>query len=103
MLYGQHYVKAQENRMIGEVNFNMTKDSETNIRREMEDMSKYYVQVSIRVDDNAEIWYNEEKKGVGVWNTELYKGEYVIQARKEDAESRFTTIKVEPGHTDPIV
>ena len=40
---------------------------------------------------------------MGVWNTELYKGEYVIQSRKDDAESRFTTIKVEPGQTDPIV
>ena len=96
MLYGQHYIKAQENRMIGEVNFNMTKDSETNIRLEMEDMSKYYVQVSIRVDDNAEIWYNEEKKGVGVWNTELYKGEHVIQSRKDGCESRFTTINIDP-------
>ena len=69
----------------------------------MEDMTRNFVQVSIRVDDNAEIWYNDEKKGVGVWNTELYKGEYVIQSRKDDAESRFTTVKVEPGQTDPIV
>ena len=100
MLYGQHYIKAQENRMIGEVNFNMTKDSETNIRLELEDMSKYYVQVSIRVDDNAEIWYNEEKKGVGVWNTELYKGEYVIQSRKDGCESRFTRINIDPETSD---
>ena len=103
MTYGQHYVKAQTGRLIGERNVNITKDADTNIRLEMEDMSRNYVQVSIRVDDEAEIWYNDEKKGVGVWNTELYKGEYVIQARKENAESRFTTIKVEPGHTDPIV
>lgn len=103
MLYGQHYVKAQTGRMIGEQNVNITKTSDNSIRLEMEDMSHNYVQVSIRVDDNAEIWYNDEKKGVGVWNTELYKGEYVIQARKDDAESRFTTIKVEPGQTDPIV
>ena len=104
MLYGQHYVKAQENRNIGEVNFNMTKDSETNIRLEMEDMSKYYVQVSIRVDDNAEIWYNDEKKGVGVWNTELYRGEYVIQSRKDGCESRFSTINIDPNTTgkEPI-
>ena len=103
MLYGQHYVKAQVGRMIGEQNVNITKETDTNIRLEMEDMTRNFVQVSIRVDDNAEIWYNNEKKGVGVWNTELYKGEYVIQSRKDDAESRFTTIKVEPGQTDPIV
>ena len=103
MIYGQHYVKAQLGRMIGERNVNITKDTDTNIRLEMEDMTRNFVQVSIRVDDNAEIWYNDEKKGVGVWNTELYKGEYVIQSRKDDAESRFTTIKVEPGQTDPIV
>lgn len=100
MLYGQHYVKAQNNRNIGELNFTMTRESENNIRLEMEDMSKYYVQVSIRVDDNAEIWYNDERKGVGVWNTELYKGEYVVQSRKDGCESRFTTIKIEPGKSD---
>ena len=103
MLYGQHYLKVQDGRNIGELNYNMTRESDPNIRLEMEDMTKYYVQVSIRVDDNAEIWYNDEWKGVGVWNTELYKGEYVIQTRKEGCESRFTTINVTPGQNDPFV
>ena len=53
MIYGQHYVKAQLGRMIGERNVNITKDTDTNIRLEMEDMTRNFVQVSIRVDDNA--------------------------------------------------
>ena len=100
MLYGQHYIKAQENRNMGELNFNMTKESENNIRLEMEDMSKYYEKVSFRVDDNAEIWYNEEKKGVGRWDTELYKGEHVVQSRKDGCESRFTTVNIVPGESN---
>lgn len=38
--------------------------------------------VTLKVDDNAEIWVGNEKKGVRSWTGDLVAGEYLIECRK---------------------
>lgn len=102
LLYGKHHIKAEYGRIRGEQDINITGDSDPNIRIEAEDISKYFVNVTVRVADNAEIYYNGERKGVGSWQNEFYMGQYVIETRKANCEPRRTTIDVRPGQTAPI-
>lgn len=50
-----------------------------------------YAQVKIEVEDNAEIWINGEKKGVGSWSGNLGAGIYEIEAQKEGHRRTSTT------------
>ena len=43
--------------------------------------------VTLTAPDNAEIWVNEELKGVGSWNGTLASGTYIFEARKSGHKS----------------
>ena len=43
--------------------------------------------VTLTAPDNAEIWVNEELKGVGSWNGTLASGTYIFEARKAGHKS----------------
>lgn len=42
-----------------------------------------YSLITIKVDDNADIYVNQEKKGSGSWTGKLESGTYILEARKE--------------------
>ena len=50
-----------------------------------------YSTVTLKVDDNAEIWVNNEKKGVRSWTGDLEAGNYIIECRKTN--HRSTSVK----------
>ena len=58
-----------------------------------------FAQVTIQVDNQAEIWVNGEHKGRGSWTGNLGEGEYLMEARLEGHRSSTArkTIKIEQG------
>ena len=50
--------------------------------------------VTIKVDNDAEIWINGEKKGIGIWNGELGAGIFEMEARKARHRSTSATKKI---------
>lgn len=55
-------------------------DGETNTMNV--DLNANYSNVTVKADDNAEIWVNNERKGVGLWTGDLVAGEYIFECRK---------------------
>ncbi|MBR5241384.1 MAG: SUMF1/EgtB/PvdO family nonheme iron enzyme [Muribaculaceae bacterium] len=53
--------------------------------------------VTITVPNQAEIYINNEKKGVGSWSGKLNAGDYIVEARKESHHSTKTAINVKVG------
>ena len=83
MVYGKHSIKSSKNRYQYDKEVNIERDDNTSLYLDMEDMSKYYVNVTFKVDGNAEIYYNNVKRGVSEWKQELYQGKYEITTKKE--------------------
>ena len=50
-----------------------------------------FAQVTIKVDNNAEIWVNGEKKGEGEWSGNLGAGTYELEAKKKGHNSTLST------------
>ena len=47
--------------------------------------------VTLKVDDNAEIWVNGERKGTGSWTGNLGSGTYVFETKKENHRDSYTS------------
>lgn len=47
--------------------------------------------VTLKVDGNAEIWVNGERKGTGSWTGNLGAGTYVFEAKKENHRDSYTS------------
>ena len=47
-----------------------------------------YANVTLLVEDNAEIWINDELKGTGIWKGQLEYGDYKIETKKEGLRSQ---------------
>jgi hypothetical protein len=58
------------------------KDNETNTLNV--NLNANYANVTLKVDADAEIWVNGEKKGVRSWTGNLEAGSYVIECRMKD-------------------
>ena len=54
-----------------------------------------FAQVNIKVDNNAEIWINGNKKGEGSWSGNLGAGTYEIEAKKAGHRSTLLTKDIE--------
>lgn len=48
------------------------------------DLEANYSNITLKVDDNAEIWVDDELKKVGSWNGDLVAGEYIFESRKKN-------------------
>ena len=53
-----------------------------------------FVEVTLKVDADAEIWVNNEKKGVRTWAGQLGKGTYKIECKKEGHETSMITKEI---------
>lgn len=53
-----------------------------------------FVEVTLKVDTEAEIWVNDEKKGVGTWKGNLGKGAYKIECKQDGHETSTTTQEI---------
>ena len=62
-----------------------------------------FAQVTIKVDNNAEIWVNGEKKGAGSWTGNLGAGTYELEAKKAGHRSTMTTRDIDVTPEPQIV
>ena len=55
-----------------------------------------YAEVTLKVDSNAEIWVNDEKKGVGSWTGRLGRGTYKMECKQTNHETSFISKEIVP-------
>lgn len=92
--YGKHHIKCVKGKLEGEMDFEVMPEGTTVINVEMQDMSRYYHNVTISVPDNAEIYYEGQQKAVGAWRVELKEGSYQIETRKAGCEPSVSVVNV---------
>ena len=98
--YGRHTIKAVKDRFEGETTTVVTTSQEpqANIQQliqvDMQDMSHLYGDVTVTVDNKADIFYNGQNMGTGVWKTQLREGNYTIETRKANSDPAMTSFTV---------
>ena len=98
--YGRHTIKAVKDRFEGETTTVVTTSQEpqANIQQliqvDMQDMSHLYGDVTVTVDNRADIFYNGQNMGTGVWKTQLREGNYTIETRKANSDPAMTSFTV---------
>ncbi len=92
---GNHQVRLVR-QMYSPVSENVTvKDGETT--RFAPALSADFARVTLRVEGNAEIWVNEERKGAGTWTGELATGDYKIECRLASHRTATKQLSVQPA------
>ena len=94
--YGRHTIRASKDRYEGETTATITVGEEKMrmIHVNMHDMSRYYGDVLVTVDNNADIYYSGNLVGTGTWKTQLHEGSYTIETRKANSEPASTSFTV---------
>jgi len=98
--YGRHTIKAVKDRFEGETTTVVTISQEQAantqqlIHVEMTDMSYLYGDVTVTVDNRADIFYNGQNMGTGTWKTQLREGNYTIETRKANSDPAMTSFTV---------
>ena len=72
----------------------IVKDGETT--RFAPSLSADFAKVTLRVEGNAEIWVNEERKGTGAWSGELVSGDYKIECKLPNHRTATKELAVTP-------
>ncbi|MBQ9677207.1 MAG: PEGA domain-containing protein [Prevotella sp.] len=106
MTYGKHTVVAQKDLYEGTKTINVVPTDSTQGRVEsvdMQDMSRYYGDVTITVDNNAEIYFNDRQVGKGSWTTLLREGNYIVETRKADSDPAMTSFVVTAQQDNRII
>lgn len=98
MNFGSHTIFAQNDRYEGTVTFDVLPNDDKNQQRvenvKMRDMSDHYGEVTVSVDNNAEIYFNNRLMATGTWNTELREGNYFVETKMADCDSTRTNFTV---------
>lgn len=97
IVYGKHSFRAAKDRFLFEKEVMIEQNDETSLYLDMENMSKYYVNVNFVTNDNSEIYYKNVKRGVGSWKQEFYKGKYELMTKKSNCYDQLTTVDIYPG------
>lgn len=72
----------------------VTVDDPNNTKTVNVNLKSDFVEVTLQVDADAEIWVNNEKKGVRTWTGKLGKGSYKIECKKEGHETSMITKEI---------
>lgn len=95
--YGKHTVRAVKDRYEGELTFTVTTSDDNSIKLvniEQVDMSDHFGDVTLTVDNKADIYFAGKKVGTGTWKTQLREGSYTVETRKADCDPAKTTFTV---------
>lgn len=102
LAYGLHPAKARQGNMVFEGNINVSRDGDSRIRIEMEDERDKWGEVTINVANNADIWFDNKKVGVGTWTTRMPAGNYVVETRADKADPQTTAFTIIPKQEETI-
>lgn len=72
----------------------VTVDDPENTHRVIVNLKSDFVEVTLKVDADAEIWVNDEKKGTRSWTGALGKGSYKVECKQAGHETTLTTQKI---------
>lgn len=65
-------------------------------------LSANYASISVSVENNAEIWINEDRKGLGTWSGDLEAGSYLIECKLTKHRTTTKEITIVPGNPQTI-
>ena len=102
LAYGVHVVKAVKGSLLFDGTVEVSKDGPNVYELKLEDEDLKYADITVTVPANADIWYEGRLVGVGSWKARLREGQYVVESRKQDHESRTTAFSVEAGNNATI-
>ena len=108
--YGRHTIKAVKDHFEGETTAvittnesqQLTANNQQLIHVEMQDMSHLYGDVTVTVDNRADIFYNGQNMGTGIWQTQLREGSYTIEARKANSDPALTSFVVKARQMNEV-
>lgn len=66
-------------------------------------MTADYATVTLTVANQAEIWINDEQKGVGLWTGDLASGDYQVETRLANHRSVTTTKHITPAQNNQTI
>lgn len=89
---GQHLVRVTKERYESYSEVVTVKDTET--IRISPVLNAGFAEVTLEVDADAEIWVNNERKGVRTWTGILGNGTYLIQCKQENHEPSYATKEI---------
>ena len=72
----------------------VTVDDPENAQKVIVNLKPDFVEVTLKVDADAEIWVNNEKKGVGVWTGPLGRGTYKMECKQVGHETTVLTKEI---------
>ncbi|MDE6637373.1 MAG: hypothetical protein K2K32_03950 [Muribaculaceae bacterium] len=102
MPLGSHLVRAELGSLLFEDIVTLTPDGPMQFDLQMEDENLKFGDVDIEVADGAELWFQDNREGVGSLHKHLKAGSYVITAKLPDHEDQTTTFTVEAGKTKKV-
>ena len=97
LTYGPHKARAVKDRFEGEQEFMVTTSEKGKafvVNIPQRDMSDHFGDVTVTVDNRADIYLNGERMGTGQWQTQLREGNYTIETRKADCDPAQTSFTV---------
>ena len=95
--YGRHTIRATKDRYEGEQTLVITTEDAEGLRIvnvPQRDMSDHFGDVTVSVDNKADIWFEDRNVGNGIWQTQLREGTYVVETRKTDCDPEKTSFTV---------
>ncbi|MDE6549449.1 MAG: PEGA domain-containing protein [Muribaculaceae bacterium] len=102
MPLGSHLVRAELGSLLFEDIVTLTQAGGNQFTLQMEDENLKFGDVDIEVADGAELWFQDNREGVGSLHKHLKAGNYVITAKLPDHEDQTTAFTVEAGKTKTV-
>ena len=95
--YGKHQIEAKKDRYEGESTLYITTNDDEAVKIvqvEQRDMSDHFGNVTVTVDNKADIYFEGRNVGTGQWKTQLREGSYTVETRKADCDPEKTSFTV---------
>ena len=96
--FGKHKIEAKKDRYEGEMEVWVTTEDDTKqnkmVNVEQRDMSDHFGDVTVTVENRADIFFEGKNVGNGIWQTQLREGTYVVETRKADCDPEKTSFTV---------
>ncbi len=89
---GEHTVKIAREMYAPYTERVVVRDNETTTLSPT--LTADFARVTLTVDADAEIWVNEERKGIGSWTGDLANGNYKMECRQANHETTVTRMEI---------
>ena len=101
---GVHNIEATRDKYEGRLQKVITMNDKIGdvINVVLEDQSRFYGNVVVDVDGNADIFFNGVKVETGTWRTQLKEGTYSVETRHADCDPQTTTFNVVAGQENKV-